>query len=356
MKRRAKLFIPGPVEVSPRTLRAFATPPIGHRGREFMELYGRVQPRLQKLFHTRRPVFVSTSSAWGVMEAAIRNLVSQKVLCCCCGAFSDKWFDVAQACGKQAEKLQVDWGEPIPPEVVEAKLHRGGFDALTLVHNETSTGLMNPLEEIATVMRKFPDVMFIVDAVSSLGGVRIETDRLGLDVLLTGSQKALALPPGVALFTVSERAMKKAAGVGGRGYYFDFWEFQKNHEKNQTPSTPSIGHFYALESKLKEIFEEGLSARYARHRNMAEMTRAWARRHGWEMFPRTGCESVTLSCIRNNRGMDLARLKETLRRRHGALVDIGYGPLKGKTFRIAHMGDETPRTIGWLLRAMEQCW
>ena len=162
-----KLFSPGPIEVSEKTMRAFSRPMIGHRSKDFQALNASIQPGLQQLFYTKQPVFVSTSSAWGVMEGAIRNLVSKKVLCCMSGAFSDKWFDVAKKCGKQADSLQVEWGQPILAEAIEARLATGEFDAVTLIHNETSTGTMNPLWEIAAVMKKFPDVQFIVDCVSS---------------------------------------------------------------------------------------------------------------------------------------------------------------------------------------------
>ena len=182
MKPHVKLFIPGPVEVSEETFRAMSQPMIGHRGSGFQELYASIQPKLQQVLYTKNPVFISTSSAWGVMEAAVRNLVAKKVLNCCCGAFSDKWFDVSKRCGKDAEALKVEWGQPILPEMIDAKLKTGQFDAITVVHNETSTGLMNPLADIAQVMRKYPDVMFIVDTVSSMTGVKIETDALGIDV------------------------------------------------------------------------------------------------------------------------------------------------------------------------------
>src|SRR3989441_10524038 len=161
MIQHDKLFIPGPVEVSPKTMAAFSRPMIGHRGEPFKNLYREIHPRLQELFVTKQPVFLSTSSAWGVMEAAIRNLVNKRVLCCMCGAFSDKWLDVARRCGKAAEPLQVNWGSPIRAKAVEAKLATGQFDALTLIHNETSTGTMSPLEEIAALKKKFPEVMFI---------------------------------------------------------------------------------------------------------------------------------------------------------------------------------------------------
>src|SRR5215470_5162460 len=222
--RHVKLHIPGPVEISEKTFRAFCSPMIGHRGQGFKDLYGKMQPQLQQLLSTKQLVYLSTSSAWGVMEGAIRNLVQKKVLNCMCGAFSDKWLDVSKKCGKQAEALQVDWGSPIRAEQVDAKLATGQFDALTLIHNETSTGVMSSLPEIAALKKKYPDVMFIVDAVSSLTATKIEFDALGMDVLLAGTQKAFAMPPGLAVFACSPAALAKAAARPNRGYYFDFVE------------------------------------------------------------------------------------------------------------------------------------
>src|SRR3954465_8785599 len=276
-----KLHIPGPVEVSEKTFRAFCSPMIGHRGQGFKDLSGKMQPQLQQLLSTKQLVYLSTSSAWGVMEGALRNLVSKKVLNCMCGAFSDKWLDVSKRCGKDAEALQVPWGSPIRAADIEKKLATGQFDALTLIHNEPSTGVMSPLAEIAALKKKFPDVMFIVDAVSSMSAVPIKFDELGIDVLLAGTQKAWALPPGFAVFVCSPAALSKAAGMKDRGYYFDLVEFQKNAEQSMTPSTPSIGHVFALASKLDEFFAEGLEARYTRHRKTNQMTRDWATRHGF---------------------------------------------------------------------------
>ena len=215
MSPHDKLFTPGPVEVSSRTLAAFSRPMIGHRGEPFKELYRGIHPRLQELFGTKQPVFLSTSSAWGVMEAAIRNLVRQRVLCCMCGAFSDKWIEVARRCGKEAEALQVEWGQAIDPQAIDAQLATGRFDTVTLIHNETSTGLMNPLPEICCTLAKYPEVALIVDTVSSFSAVPIPMDDLQIDVLLTGSQKALALPPGFSLFSVSEKAFSSRR-AGGR--------------------------------------------------------------------------------------------------------------------------------------------
>ena len=353
-----KLHIPGPVEVSEKTFRAFCSPMIGHRGQGFKDLYAKMQPQLQALLYTRQLVYLSTSSAWGVMEGAIRNLVQKKVLCCMCGAFSDKWVDVARRCGKAAEPLQVEWGSPIRGGQVEAKLASGQFDALTFIHNETSTGVMSPLAELAALKKKYPDVMFIVDAVSSMSATKIEFDALGLDVLLAGTQKAFALPPGLTVFTCSPAALARAARSPDRGYYFDFVEFQKNAEQHMTPSTPSIGHIYALSSKLDEMFAEGLEARYARHLKLAQMTRGWAARHGFTLFPESGYESVTLTCVNNGarpggRVVDAARLQKLVKDQ-GFLIDGGYGKIKGSTFRLSSMGDETEASMQNLYAALDQ--
>jgi aspartate aminotransferase-like enzyme len=353
-----KLHIPGPVEVSEKTFQAFRSPMIGHRGQGFKDLYAKIQPQLQQLLYTNRLVYLSTSSAWGVMEGSIRNLVSKKVLNCMCGAFSDKWLDVSQRCGKEAEGLKVEWGSPILPEQIDKKLATGQFDALTLIHNETSTGVMSPLNEIAQLKKKYPDVMFIVDAVSSLSAVKIPFDELGIDVLLAGTQKAFALPPGLSVFTCSAAAMERAAKQKDRGYYFDFVEFQKNAEGSMTPSTPSIGHVYALASKLEDIFTEGLEARYLRHATLAQMTRHWAEKHGFNFFPEKGYESLTLTCVNNGakaggRTVDVAKLQKLVKDR-GFLIDGGYGKIKGTTFRLSSMGDETATSMQKLYDALDE--
>ena len=351
-----KLFTPGPVEVSEKTLAAFARPMIGHRGEDFKELYRAIHPGLQTLFGTKQPVFLSTSSAWGVMEAAIRNLVRQRVLCCMCGAFSDKWLDVARRCGKEAEPLQVEWGQAIDPKAIDARLATGRFDAVTLIHNETSTGVMNPLPEICCTLAKYPEVALIVDGVSSFSAVPSPMDASQIDVLLTGSQKALALPPGFALFSVSAKAFARAEQVAGRGYYFDFLEFKKQQAGDMTPTTPSIGHIFALQSKLEEIFAEGLTQRYERHAQTNALVHAWVRERGFEFFAADGHRAVTLTCVKNNREkVDVARLVRDLREKHHLVIDGGYGKLKGQTFRLSNMGDETEETVAQLLGCLDDC-
>ena len=353
MIQHDKLFIPGPVEVSEKTWAAFSRPMIGHRGEDFKNLYRAIHPGLQTLFGTKQPVFLSTSSAWGVMEASIRNLVDRGVLCCMCGAFSDKWFDVAKRCGKEAVPLQVDWGKHIDQKAIDKQLATGKFDTVALIHNETSTGVMNPLPEICCTLAKYPDVALVLDTVSSFSGVRIDMDALGIDVMLTGAQKALALPPGFSLFSVSEKAFDRAEKIPNRGFYFDFIEFKKQQAEWMTPSTPSIAHMHALQSKLEEIFEEGLDARFARHARTNALVHKWVHQAGFEFFAEEGFRSKTLTCVKNNKGIDVPELARKLREKHHLVIDPGYGQIRGKTFRLSNMGDETEATVAHLLGCLD---
>ena len=349
-----RLYIPGPIAVSEKTLRAMAQPMIGHRSTDFVALYQAIQPDLQALMYTKDPVYLSTSSAWGMMEAAIRNVVQKKVLNCMNGAFSDKWFDVAQRCGKQAGALKFEWGQPVDPAAVRRELATGAYDAITLIHNETSCGCMSDLAAVMAVIREFPEVISIVDTVSSFSALPIKKDELGIDVLITGSQKALAMPPGLSLCSVSARALAKSAKATDRGYYLDFVEFQKNHEQGMTPSTPVIPLIYALKSKLEDIKAEGVENRYARHLRLNRRVREWAYGKGFKLFPEEKYGSVTLNCFANNLGYDTAAWNKTLKSKHRLVIDGGYGKLKGKTFRISNMGDETDETIGVLIQALDQ--
>ena len=326
---------------------------IGHRGQDFKNLYRAIHPGLQTLFGTKQPVFLSTSSAWGVMEASIRNLVDRGVLCCMCGAFSDKWFDVAKRCGKEAAPLQVDWGKHIDQKAIDRQLATGKFDTVALVHNETSTGVMNPLPEICCTLARYPDVALVLDTVSSFSGVKIDMDALGIDVMLTGAQKALALPPGFSLFSVSEKAFARAEKIPNRGFYFDFLEFKEQQAEWMTPSTPSIGHMHALQSKLDEIFDEGLEARFARHERTNVLVHDWVRRTGFDFFAEEGFRSKTLTCVKNNKEINVLELAKKLREKHHLVIDPGYGKIRGKTFRLSNMGDETEETVAHLLSCLD---
>jgi len=347
-----KLFIPGPVAVSAKTMAAMTSAPIGHRSPDFVALYQSIQPRLQELFGTQDPVFLSTSSAWGIMEGALRNVSRQRVLNCMNGAFSDKWHDVANRNGIRATALEFDWGQPVDPAAVRAELEAGDYDAITLIHNETSCGCMSDLKALMAVIRDFPEVISIVDTVSSFTAVDIPKDELGIDIMITGSQKALAMPPGLSLCSVSQRALDRAASMPNRGYYFDLIEFLKNHEKGMTPSTPNIPLIYALRSKLDDIFAEGTAARFARHVRLNELVRSTIKKQGFELFPPDTHGSRSLNCFANTRNLDIGALNATLKAEHALVIDGGYGKIKGKTFRISNMGDETDETIQVMLDAV----
>lgn len=349
----AKLFIPGPIDVSKETFAAMSRPMIGHRGSEFEALYASTQPGLQELAGTTRPFFLSTSSAWGIMEASLKNLCAKKVLTLCCGAFSDKWFSVAKSMGLAADKIQVEWGEAISPEAVRTKLEEGGFDLVTLIHNETSTGVMNDVAGIAKVVKSFPGVLFVVDAVSSFSAVPIAMDELGIDVLLAGVQKALALPPGLTVFACSQDALERAEGMPNRGYYFDFIEFAKNAAQNNTPSTPAISLIFGLQHILGVIAAEGVKNRYARHAANNAMIHEWGKRRGFKNFAPEGRQSVSLTCFHTPAGFEQSAFIKTLNAKHGFAINGGYGKIKGLTFRISNMGNETPATMQELIDAMD---
>lgn len=343
-----KLYIPGPIEVSEKTRLAMTAPSIGHRSSDFVSLYQSMQPRLQELFYTKDPVFLSTSSAWGVMEASLQNLCNKKVLCCMNGAFSDKWLDVAKRLGKEADGLQFEWGQPVDPDALRKALSTGQYDVVTIIHNETSSGTMSDIVALSKVLREFPDVISVVDTVSSFSVLPIKKDELGIDVMLTGSQKALAMPPGLALFSVSQRAFERAKTVKGRGYYFDFFEFLKNHEKGMTPSTPVIPLFYALRSKLDDIFAEGLEARYARHKATNDILRNWCAKAGFPLLPDPAYGALSLICAKNVRNIDFKAVNKVLKAKFSCMINTGYGKLEGITFRVSNMGDETVADISTL--------
>lgn len=348
-----KLFIPGPVNVAPEIFVAMSQPMIGHRMKEYAELHARVTTNLKRMMETDDRTFLCTSSAFGAMEGAVRNLVKGRCVNFCNGAFSDKWHEVTLRCGKQADAVRVPWGQPITAELVDQALATGKYDSFTLINNESSTGVFSPLEEIAQVLEQYPEVVSIVDTVSSMSASRIPLKELGIDCCIFGVQKALALPPGLAIFTASDKAIQRVKTVENRGYYFDFMEFVTNDDKNNTPSTPCISLIYGLDCQLQRIFAEGLEQRWARHLRMAEQARSWALERGFELFAPQGARSVTLTCVANSRGVDLAGVKKRLGER-GYAFDDGYGKIKGQTFRIAHMGDMQPAELEAFLGLLDE--
>jgi len=311
-----------------------------------------ILPGLRQIFGTQGTVLLSSSSASGLMEGSIRNCVAQRSLHLVAGAFGDRWRKLAEECGREPDAIEVPPGEAIAPEAVDEALRRGRFEAVCLTHNETATGVTNPLREIAAVVRRHEGVLLMVDAVSSLGGIPVEVDAHGIDVCFASVQKALALPPGFSVCAVSERALQKARSVKGRGYYFDFLHLAEASAKAQPLATPSVSHLVAMEAQLQVIQREGLERRYARHAQMGERVRGWAAER-FGLFARKGHESNTVTCVANTRKIDVAGFIEKLKGR-GFQISNGYSELKEKTFRIGHMGEHTLEGVEALLQAMDE--
>ncbi|MCH8927533.1 MAG: alanine--glyoxylate aminotransferase family protein [Candidatus Marinimicrobia bacterium] len=348
----AKFFLPGPVYVRDEIKEAMTGPTIGHRSKEASDLYKTITSGIAKILNTDGRIYLSSSTATGLMEAAVRNVIRKRSLNLICGAFGKLWYDICISCGKEADAVEVEWGEAIKPELVAEALSTGKYDTVCLTHNETSTGVLNPLEEIAEVVKKFDDVALLVDAVSSMAGTEIRVDDWGLDVCLASVQKAWALPPGFAVAAVSDRALERSKNAENKGHYFDFEVFEKYHQRSQTLSTPSIPHMYALSKQIDDIFEEGLENRYNRHRKMADLVTEWAKAN-FDLFGEENYLSPTVTCIRNNEKKDIAWLIESMREK-GYTMANGYGKLKGETFRIAHMGDVMPEDVERLLNTLDE--
>jgi aspartate aminotransferase-like enzyme len=357
-----RFFLPGPTEVHPDVLAAQNRPVIGHRGGEMSSLLAECDPTLRKIFRTERPVYVSTSSATGFMEAGIRNGVRRRALALVNGAFSQRFRDLISDCGREVETYEVEWGLAHQPGEVRTLLERGGFDAVTVVHSETSTGVLNPLREIAEAVRSAEsstgeEILLLVDGVTSVGGGLVETDRWHLDWVLTGSQKALALPPGLAFGAASERMLARAATIPGRGQYFDLLEFDRYARKHQTPNTPAVSIFYALREQMRRIEAEGVEARADRHTSMAERCREWVETtgagYGLSLLAPEGVRSWTTTAISVPDHLPGSEVTARLKKR-GYTIGSGYGKLRDATIRIGHMGDHTVDGLNQLLGELEE--
>ena len=348
------MFVPGPVDVDPTVLAAQTQPMLPHRSKEFEEIFQRCLKKAQNLFFTKKRVFITSASGTGLQEAAVRNLSQQNVLSCVNGAFGKRWYEVAQTNGKKADPLEVEWGQPVLPDLVANALGKKSYEVITLVHNETSTGVQNPVEQIAAAVHEIsPETLVCIDAVSSLGGVKIEMDDWGLDFLLTSSQKCLALPPGLALATVSDRAMAHAKEVPNRGWYFDLVRMEEHLNKDSTPATPALSLIYALDVQLDRILGEGLDTRFQRHSAMASRVQEWSLARGLGLFAASGYRSQTVTTVTNTLNIEFDRLNQFLMS-HDMRIANGYGALKGKTFRIAHMGETQLSHIEALLASVDE--
>jgi predicted phosphoserine aminotransferase len=353
-----RFFLPGPTEVHPAVLDAMRRPMIPHRSSEMVELLQGLETPLRDLWRTTRNVLIGTCSATGFMEMAVRSGVQRRALSLVGGAFGERFAGIAAAAGREVIRLDVQPGQTCEPDMLRDALKRSDVDAVTLVHSETSTGALAPLEQLAAVVRDFDDVLLLVDAVTSCAGSPVETDAWQLDFVLTGSQKALALPPGLALGVASERMIARAREVPERGAYFDVLAYHDAAAKHQPTNTPAIALLYALETQLRRIEEEGgVDARWRRHRAMQQCVESWIGGRGGELgsafLPDPARRSWTVSCLRVPEGMSGRTIAQAMKRR-GWTIGSGYGPLKEETIRIGHMGDHTPERLDELLGTLEE--
>lgn len=349
-----RLFIPGPVDVLPQVLEQMTRPMIGHRTKDASALQGSIADKMRKLMFTDNEILLSTSSGSGLMEGAVRSCTARKAAVFSIGAFGDRWYKMAVSNGVPADLFESELGQPTTAEQVEAALSTGAYDLITITHNETATGIANNLEELAPVIARYPDVVFCVDSVSSLGGHKIEADRLGIDILITSTQKCLGLPPGLAICSISEKAVKRAEQVPNRGLYFDLLELYKfvKTKPYQYPSTPALSLMYALDYQLDRIMEEGMEQRFVRHSKMAGIVQDWARTN-FALFGNPDYLSQTVTCIDNVSGVSVSALNGKLAD-FNYMISGGYGKIKDRTFRIAHMADTTPEQITELLATIDK--
>ena len=336
-----KLFTPGPVHVPERILKELAKPNDTHRSKPYSEMHEIVTKGLKDLLYTKNECLIFTSSATGIMEACVRNLVedNEKALFLTVGAFGDRWYQIGVSNGKDSIKQSVEWGDAITPEVAKDALSKDKYSVVFIQANETSTGVYNLIDEVIPIIKDH-GALACVDATSSMAGVKVEVDKLGIDVCLASVQKCFTIPPGLAVCSISDAAVEKASQVKNRGFYFNFTELLKKNKTHQTPTTPPIPQIRALAAQLEYILNvEGLENRFKRHETLAKRTRSWARDMGFDMFPtKEEFCSNTVSTMKNSINIDIAKMVSTLMERGYKIVN-GYGSLKDKTFRIGHMGE-----------------
>ena len=350
-----RLFLPGPVEVRREILDAQAAWMIGHRTADFAELFARLQRKLKRAFFTGSRVYVSGSSGSGLWEGAVRCGVrdERKVLHLTGGAFSERWADISRANGKRVECVDVKWGQAHTPDMVADAMSKANYDAVCAVHNETSTGVTNPIQAIGEVVNGHDDTLFFVDTVSGFLGTELRVDDWGIDIALTSSQKAFALPPGIAFAAVSDRLLERAKSIPHRGYYFDLLTLEKSLLKNNTPSTPPIALMVAADMQMDAILAEGIEARWARHRAMRDATHAWALERGFALYAQEGYRSDTVTTVENKLGIDVNAMGAFMENEVSFAMDKGYGVIKGTTFRLPHMGDVTMPMLREVLHGLD---
>jgi predicted phosphoserine aminotransferase len=349
------LYIPGPTEVRDDVIEAMAQPMFGHRMDRMTDLYTTIVEDTKDFLGTDNEVIVLTASGTEFWEASTLNLVDDRMLCATSGSFSERFANVAERLGKDVDRLEYEWGKAVKPEDVRAALEASddGYDVVGCVMNESSTGVRNPIEAIGDVVAEYPDTYFVVDAVSSLGGDYVDIDAHGIDVIFASTQKAFAMPPGLAVCVVSEDAYNRELDTDSSSWYGGFQRCLDYYDrKGQTHSTPAIPIMLAYRTQMKRMLDEGHAARDERHREMAEYTRDWAREH-FDMYPEAGYESQTVSCIANTQGIDVAETIDAVSEQYDMVFSNGYGSIGEETFRIGHMGEHTVESIRALTDAIE---
>lgn len=346
------LFIPGPVEVDAELRAIMAMPAIGHRSQAFLDVAIALGAQLRALFLTRGYALFENAPATALMEASIRNLARTRTLHLTNGAFSERWAKISESCGREAHSLAVEWGQAVEPQQLREHLRSGpAYEVVTITHCETSTGVLSPLRELCQVVRETqPDALVVADVVTSLAGAELRVDDWGIDCAFAGTQKCLALPPGLVVYTVSERAMARAKTMPGRGWLLDFARAADGLAKGETVATPCVPLVYALAHQLARIARETLPVRWQRHETMRAQTQAWCERHGFELLVAPGLRSPTVSTIKAS-GRVVKDLLAAAKAK-GYTLGNGYGKLRDVTFRIGHMGDHTPERLAGLLAAL----
>jgi aspartate aminotransferase-like enzyme len=355
MAKKRYLMAPGPTPVPPEVLAAGAAPVIHHRGPDFRALMLRCLGRLQEVCRTQNDVLLFTASGSGGFESAVVNLLSpgERVLAVTAGEFGDRWATLAATYGADVHELRYAWGETPRPEDVRSRLEETGAEVVFLVHSETSTGVVADVQALAGVARE-AGALTVVDAVSSVGAVPLETDAWGLDVVVAGTQKALMTPPGLSIVTVSSRAWERAARTTSPRFYFDWAKTRASLETGTTPFTPAVSVVVALDAALALLVEEGLDAAFARHAALGRACREGAKAMGLELFSPDEERSAVVTAILTPAGVDARELVLALRDRFGITVAGGHGDLGSRLLRIGHIGYYDVFDVTTALAAVEE--
>jgi aspartate aminotransferase-like enzyme len=345
------LFTPGPVHVPDWVLAEMGKGNDTHRSTAYRQMHKSIRENLQKLLHTKNDILLWANSATGIMEACVRNLLDDNDtgLFFSCGDFGDRWAKMADACGKKSVKVAVEPGKGISPELVKAELAKGKFAVVFITMNETSTGVMNPLDKLAPIV-KASGALLCVDCVSCMGGVPIDVDGWGIDVALASVQKCFSVPPGLSVCAISKAALDKAKSVKNRGVYLDFLTLKKSDEKDEHPVTPPIPQLRALKKVLEKLMEKTPEKFYAEQAERTKLIQEWAVKNGLKVFGEPGYESKTVVTVENNLNINVPKFVSGLFDKGYKIVN-GYGTLVDKTFRIAAMGWITKEETEKMLQA-----